>query len=571
MLKTGIMLIRILFHHSDYRYLKHFLPILILTICLISCNGHSKHWETLSQIESYIEEKPDSALVTLKQIDLLELSNKDEKAKYALLYAMALDKNFVDKTDFEILQPAIDYYEDNGSATDKLRTYYYQGRIYQNQGNDAMAMKSFVNALDIGCKSNDNLTKARVLVAQSNLYYSLMEWDKVCSVNIEAADYYYELGRTNNYVYCLLRCVGGYIQCNNYDKAKALLDKCYLYTEHLPESLISEIYSYHLLYSVAVNDFDSVPIIIGEYTNKVSEDNIDYLTIVGAYTDIGAYNKAEDLLIKIEAESFNDNNQILKYYTTLIRIYEHKGDYRKAYELYLKFNELNDSILFSIFESDTQFIEEKYALEVQNMEERVSKNKLILLTIILGVIFIAITIYIRGRLKYRTIQQRHAEQEAERYRLMYEQMEEERDNLTNLLAQNDELEPDVKTAVGKRLELLNKFFTAYITNNIEIDRKANKEMEELLANKDTFMVSTKLAFAGSHPKFIKYLEERGLTEWEINYCCLYALGLKGKEVGTYIRMRSHYNNSSEVREKLGINEHETNLGIYIRKLLKSFE
>ena len=96
-------------------------------------------------------------------------------------------------------------------------------------------------------------------------------------------------------------------------------------------------------------------------------------------------------------------------------------------------------------------------------------------------------------------------------------------------------------------------------------------MEELLANKDTFMVSTKLAFAGSHPKFIKYLEERGLTDWEISYCCLYALGLKGKEVGSYIKMRSHYNNSSEVREKLGINEHDTNLGIYIRKLLKSFE
>ena len=164
-----------------------------------------------------------------------------------------------------------------------------------------------------------------------------------------------------------------------------------------------------------------------------------------------------------------------------------------------------------------------------------------------------------------------AEQETEKYRLLYLQMEEERDNLTNLLAQSEELAPDVKTAVGKRLELLNKFFTAFITNNSDIDRNASKEMEELLANKDTFMVSTKLAFAGSHPKFIKYLEERGLTDWEISYCCLYALGLKGKEVGSYIKMRSHYNNSSEVREKLGINEHDTNLGIYIRKLLKSFE
>lgn len=97
------------------------------------------------------------------------------------------------------------------------------------------------------------------------------------------------------------------------------------------------------------------------------------------------------------------------------------------------------------------------------------------------------------------------------------------------------------------------------------------ELEELLANKDAFMISTRLAFSGSHPNFIKYLEERNLTEWEINYCCLYALGLKGKEVGSYIKMRSHYNNSIEIRKKLEINEHETNLGIYIRKLLKSLE
>lgn len=138
--------------------MKHYISIIILAIFLFSCNGHSKHWETLSQVESYIEEKPDSALVTLEQIDLSELSGKEEKAKYALLYSMALDKNFIDKTDFELLQPAIDYYEDNGSATDKLRTCYYQGRIYQNLGNDALAMESFVKAISEGDASDDVLT-----------------------------------------------------------------------------------------------------------------------------------------------------------------------------------------------------------------------------------------------------------------------------------------------------------------------------------------------------------------------------------------------------------------------------
>ena len=157
--------------------------IIILVIFLFSCNGYSKHWDTLAQIESYIEEKPDSALVTLEKIDFSELSNKEEKAKYALLYSMALDKNFIDKTDFEVLQPAIEYYEDNGSAMDKLRTYYYQGRIYQNSGDDALALESFVNAIIIGDESDDKLTIARTYFAQSKIFYSLYDWDNFIECN----------------------------------------------------------------------------------------------------------------------------------------------------------------------------------------------------------------------------------------------------------------------------------------------------------------------------------------------------------------------------------------------------
>lgn len=83
--------------------LKHYLLIIILAICVISCHNHSEHWETLVQIESYMEERPDSAWVVLEQMDVSELSSKEEKAKHALLYSMALDKNFIDKTDFEVL------------------------------------------------------------------------------------------------------------------------------------------------------------------------------------------------------------------------------------------------------------------------------------------------------------------------------------------------------------------------------------------------------------------------------------------------------------------------------------
>ena len=548
--------------------MKHFWSILFLVICLASCNSHSAHWDTLSQVESYIEEKPDSALVTLEQIDYSELSSKEEKAKYALLYSMALDKNFIDKTDFEVLQPAIDYYEDNGSATDRLRTNFYQGRIFQNQANNALAMESFVNALSEGANSEDLKTKARVHYAQAMIYYSLYDWDNFIESILKAASLYQKSGLHHHYVDCLILIVNGYTLKGDTQNALLYIDECNRLTKTMSLNTLCNFYSSYITYLITYGTEQEIHKVINNYQNTIPTANIDWLTVSNAYMKIGKYNDALQSILQYDNSL---SNQRIKHQILLSEIYEHLGRYEESLNTYKEYMVASDSTTWAIMQQDTKFVEERHNLELQTLKEKESKMRVILLSALVIAILLAIIVFIRYRLKVNRMEKAIAEQETEKYRLLYLQMEEERDNLTNLLAESDELAPDIKTAVGKRLELLNKFFTAFITNNSDIDRTASKEMEELLANKDTFMVSTKLAFAGSHPKFIKYLEDRGLTDWEISYCCLYALGLKGKEVGSYIKMRSHYNNSSEVREKLGINEHDTNLGIYIRKLLKSFE
>ena len=129
--------------------MKRLLFILILTLTVVACDSHSKHWDTIKEIDSYISEHPDSALVVLENIDVSELSGKEERAKHALLLSMAMDKNYIYKTDFKVLQPAIDYYEDSGTTTDKFQTYYLQGRIYQNQGNETEAMILYAQAKEL--------------------------------------------------------------------------------------------------------------------------------------------------------------------------------------------------------------------------------------------------------------------------------------------------------------------------------------------------------------------------------------------------------------------------------------
>ena len=119
--------------------------------------------------------------------------------------------------------------------------------------------------------------------------------------------------------------------------------------------------------------------------------------------------------------------------------------------------------------------------------------------------------------------------------------------------------------------MLNGLLAKEITNNESYAAQYNEWIDTVHKDKKKFMDSTRLAFTASHPKFMAYLERHGLSIDEINYLCLYAIGLRGKEVGKYIQLKRHYIISHEIRQKLCIDEHETNMGLYIRRLMTNFE
>ena len=540
---------------------------LLATLCM-GCGGRrSAHWDTLMQVESFIEGRPDSALATLQQIDVQALPHQREKAKHALLLSMALDKNFVDKTDFDVLQPAIDYYEHHGSATDKLRTFYYQGCIYQNQQkHDELALQCFVKAMTAGEASDDILTKARILFTQARIYSGIYEWDKCLAAYLEAAEYFKCMGRTSSYVNCIADVINAYTIIGDSVQAEKYIA---LLQEDLDDCSVrikAHFYSSNLTYLVKYkhNDKDIQSLIDKCISISISSD-IDWLSVANAYLKTGDATAAKEALTR-HGEVTN-TAQRLKYQALLSQIYKSEGSYQKALDAYEHYVALTDSLEYARVNSDIQFVEEKHALELTTVRERAKNNIIILVALIVVILISSLLIISRYRLRMKTAESELAKQEKERYMQLYVQIEQERDSLTELLEQNKELNQAAKNALLGRIALLNRFFMANITNNPDASRKVDKEIDALLKNKEEFMASTRMAFAGSHPHFIKHLEHCGLNEWEMGYCCLYALGLKGKEIGEYIQMKSHFNNSSDIRKKLGLPEHGITLGTHIRQLL----
>ena len=125
--------------------------------------------------------------------------------------------------------------------------------------------------------------------------------------------------------------------------------------------------------------------------------------------------------------------------------------------------------------------------------------------------------------------------------------------------------------IRQRLTVLDKVLASHISSDDKAWKISEEEIENLISDRESFLISTKIVFKENHPKFICILEQKGLTDWEIGYCCLFTLGLKGKEVGEFIQKKRHYIISSEIRKKLGLGEHDTNIGIWLRALLSQTE
>lgn len=130
---------------------------------------------------------------------------------------------------------------------------------------------------------------------------------------------------------------------------------------------------------------------------------------------------------------------------------------------------------------------------------------------------------------------------------------------------------EAMTLIRQRLSVLDKILASHISSDDKAYRISEEEIENLISDRESFLISTKIVFKESHPKFISILESKRLTDWEIGYCCLFTLGLKGKEVGEFIQKKRHYIISSEIRKKLGLGEHDTNIGIWLRTLLAETE
>ena len=569
---------------------------LILAIGLLggsACRrGDSRATMLMDRAESLMEQRPDSALSTLDSITPAALAPGEQTARYALLRSMALDKNYIDTTDFSVLQPAIDYYLTKGTPDQKLRTYYYQGRIYQNAGNDDSAMQAFMNANDIKEEITDSLTLARLLIAQGSLYFKQYKIEQYIDNNLKAAEIYGQKDKHKQQIKSYAKAISGNLILKKQQSTDSLLLVCSELINRFPEygNYLTPV---KMTYTILFGSKNEIKAMLPSFNAETASLDIK-LNLARGYTEIGDGESALECLknVKLPPSAVDSIKFLSIKSSALKRI----GEYEKALTINEKISNIMNDFHYDLITHELLFVEDKHKLEMKSLMENQKSERLILicLSCILVLIIIIGIIYYRYRIgrdkriiaehenarlrledeslrkeqENLRLEKEAAELAAQNLQLEIGQLEEEQANLKNILQRQIELDKPLKEVIKLRLDMLNSLLAKEISENDIYAQPYNKWIESIRNDKIEFMNSTRLAFTASHPAFIEYLKAHNLTTDEINHLCLYALGLRGKEIGEYMQQKRHYHLISDIRKKLGIDGHQTNIGIYIRQLME---
>ena len=383
-----------------------FLFVLLSVLLFGGCTSSHVH-KALMDVESFIMERPDSALTVLDSMDRSLLKNDRLLAHHALLHAMALDKNYIDVSDDSLASVAFSYYSRKGPKKYLTRAQYYLGLSYYYAGDYNKAILEFTKAERIaeGC---DRLYLGFLKVAQADTYAKtpneVEEYDclmKAQTLFSQISEEYYK-SVTDLRLAQVLFNRGDYQSCD--EMLKSLISNREV-NERIKISAII-----NLAFSNASSNCSDFSLATELYEKVASEyeglymSHKDYWAWAYSYIQLGRSSEAQDMIDQLKDI---DTSGTADYWMYLIE--KSKGNTDKALKLLEKFtNKNNEDITKALQQSLALSQRDYYEAEFQNAEYRAHNRILVAISVGFASILIIIMV-IWGSLTYNRCQRNEKE------------------------------------------------------------------------------------------------------------------------------------------------------------------
>ena len=517
------------------------LPSLLLLFFAFSCSDPYLDG-VLDRAEALMEERPDSSIALLRRLDPAGIDTPGRKARYALDYAMALDKNWVDTTDVSIIEPALRRYRWTFKKKERFLARYYYARILENGQSLEDAIQAFSEAEHSLGKGMDSVYLIRISSAKSRIYARQFIDERAETALKDAVRYARALRDKENEQRMTLSLADFYGATGRLRQKDSLL---VMMGDPLPGLELWKARSVATL--VLHEPADSIRFrdewSLFRQTADLHPELLDTKSVVNYLLFCKRYEEALSLSSLEQSENLPLSDAIV-HWGQRRDAFLGLGDYEGAIHAQERYSSLVEELSLRQFQSDLRSVEDRY--EAQLMRYRNS-----LLNILLAVLFLLMAAFVFRLLKKKRRMQDMLSDLRGEYEMLGRLRETE-------LARNEYF--------ARKLENRLQALKPYFTNEFPDELYDSTELRRMTEDSKEMLRNVGFLFGIYHPEFILALEGKGLSELEVGYCCLYALGFTGKEIPDKLQRSSFYNTSSAIRKKVGLGPHDTNLSIWIKNL-----
>ncbi len=372
---------------------KQFLIFTSIVFLFSGCFQRSVR-SALYDVESYIMDRPDSALAVLESMDMDQIKSKRDIAHHALLHAMALDKNYIDVDDDSLARIAVDYFSRKGPKKYEARALYYLGVAYYYKGDFNKAILEFTKA-ENAVHESDSLYLGMIRLTQSNTYNATYNNIEELNYAERAYDVFKKLQLDYYEQVAALRVARAYFNCDEYQKSDEILLKLISDTTTNKSVYLSAKVAYAYSKSVSAytdhNESSSIyEEVYKEYDGLYMSEK-DYWAWAYSLNKIGKHEESENIVKILEKENDTDNSWYWKY------LIEKSNNNIVQALRYLENSIPNDNKIVStaLKQSLSSVQRDYYIAQSEIAEYRVrNKNLVIIASISMALLFICLILWI---------------------------------------------------------------------------------------------------------------------------------------------------------------------------------
>lgn len=370
--------------------MKRLLAITIILLSIASCTFVNVS-RTLNDVESYIMERPDSALAVLESIDRVDLNTARTKAHHALLHAMALDKNYIDVTEDSIAKVATEYYKKHGPRRNYARALYYLGKsyYYNEEYDKAILEYSKAEKVAVGC---DSLYLGMIYSGKSYTYNHNYNSSQEAYYAQKTYEIFSKLNISSYTRAALYRLAVSYHNNDEYENAlnvyNRIIDESSDVDFVLLQSLLGKA---HTMIEIEDSDYFAIDNLFRKAHNEYHAEFEERDYWAWAYTlyRIEKTNEA-DILV----EKLNSANELIASFWKA-RIYEFINNFREAYKYALiANNHQNETIENILKESLATYQKDYYQSRLELTENQIKVRTMELIATVASAILLLFIIYL---------------------------------------------------------------------------------------------------------------------------------------------------------------------------------